>query len=144
MNTRLVLLCTQLLDDSPERLAVLGTLGGSLYRHGNPTGAERTLRNVIQGRETEIEGSLFFFLAMACHQLGRDEEGQDWFQKGVAQSDSETAWDRRVINRILRAEAESLLKPSETPRPAIGEELEAPSSTTSDAHAPVADDDSAP
>jgi tetratricopeptide (TPR) repeat protein len=94
----------------------LRALGASLYRAGK-------YQEVIQRLEESArlkppQGWDWFFLAMAHHQLGHDQQAAACLQHGIAASDQarNRPWDRKVKERLLRLEAETLLQPK-TPAP---------------------------
>jgi tetratricopeptide (TPR) repeat protein len=65
----------------------------------------------------------WFFLAMVHHRLGHREEAKKWFGKAVAwtektirdadQGTTDLPWNRRLTLKLLREEAEALLKPTQ-------------------------------
>lgn len=105
-------------DRHPGDLNHLDTLGAVLYRVGRFSEAAQCLTQVVTKQGDAVSASTCFFLAMTCHQMGRGAEAQQWLDKALARSEKDTAWDLRVIHRVLCQEAQSLLKPAAPPAPA--------------------------
>jgi hypothetical protein len=78
----------------------------------------------------------WYFLAMAHHRLGHREEAKKWLDKAVSWTDkvfreadlgtADLSWSRRLTLKLLRDEAEALLKStpasaSPLPKPAVKE-----------------------
>ncbi|NLT72351.1 MAG: tetratricopeptide repeat protein, partial [Verrucomicrobiaceae bacterium] len=67
----------------------------------------------------------WFFLAMAHHRLGHGEEAKTWLDKAVTstekalgeqkQGTADVPWNRRLTLKLLRDEAEALLKSAPAP-----------------------------
>jgi tetratricopeptide (TPR) repeat protein len=117
----------------PENDGYLNTLGAALYRAGK---FEEAVQQLSEAIKVHGEGGTYtdwLFLAMAHHRLGHADEANRWLAKAVAWIDKALAgkprskpdnslywWDRLEM-RILRREAEALLKdrpsPPKAPQP---------------------------
>jgi tetratricopeptide (TPR) repeat protein len=106
---------------APKESAYVGTLGAALYRAGQYREAVRRLNEAIalQGKGGAAQDWLF--LAMAHHRLGHAAEAKKWLGKAAQEIDQavrddpkNTAaalpWNQRLELRILRREAEKVLK----------------------------------
>jgi tetratricopeptide (TPR) repeat protein len=116
-QAKLVHLARLAKDRYPERALFVDTLGKTCYRAGLFSEAEQCLNEAVNKEGDDVGASTCFFLALTCQQLGRQDEARQWLDKAIARSEQETAWDPRVINRVLRQEAESLLTPAAKPAP---------------------------
>jgi WD40 repeat protein/serine/threonine protein kinase/tetratricopeptide (TPR) repeat protein len=111
----LVRLARRAVELEPRSPAFVYTLGSVLYRTGKLDEAVQRLNEAVALHDTG--GSLFawLFLAMAQHRLGRHDEAKQSFAKALTLSDEKATaglpWDQRLELRLLRREAETLLKP---------------------------------
>jgi WD40 repeat protein/Tfp pilus assembly protein PilF len=95
----------------------LNTLGAILYRAGSYEESVEWMNEIVEHDSEEHYSPAYtwFFLAMAHHQLGHEEEGRTWLKKAIDRAEEETqdnaniAWNRRLTLDLLRTEAESLL-----------------------------------
>ena len=118
----------------------LNTWGAALYRAGRFEGAVARLSeaDALAKEPSEALKSspayTWFFLAMAHHRLGHGEEAKKWLDKAVAWTDkalreadqgtADLPWNRRLTLKLLREEAEALLKSGpapQSPKPAAKE-----------------------
>jgi tetratricopeptide (TPR) repeat protein len=93
-------------DSIPSRLAY----AGMLYRTGQFAKAAEVAESVVKSGSEKTAPIL---LAMAQHQLGRTEEAKKSLEKTAKPDDSAItalAWDERLAYKLLRSEAETLLK----------------------------------
>jgi tetratricopeptide (TPR) repeat protein len=120
---RCVKLAERAVADDPNDYACLNTLGAILYRAG---AVEAAIDKLNEAMKTQGEGGTYgdwLFLAMAHHRLDHPEEAARWLEKTVnwveenkgqnakAETEPSTlAWDDRLELRILRKEAESLIR----------------------------------
>jgi tetratricopeptide (TPR) repeat protein len=94
----------------PNRLAYAGLL----YRTGQFAKAAEVAESVVKSGNEKIAPIL---LAMIQHRLGRTEEAKKTLEKTAKPDDAAItalAWDERLAYKLLRSEAEALLK---TPKP---------------------------
>jgi tetratricopeptide (TPR) repeat protein len=108
-------------------------LGAILFRAGRFEEAIRHLKEAdrLAPPPGDSGGVLmaetWFFLSMAHHRFGHHEEAKKWLDKAVAWTDKilddekkgtvAVRWNRRLTLKLLREEAETLLKPSPPPQP---------------------------
>jgi tetratricopeptide (TPR) repeat protein len=110
-------LAEEAVDQDPENNLFLTILGAALYRAGAFDGAIRRLTEAIE--TTKAGGTVedWLFLAMAMHQASRPDDARYWLHKATElmdrrpdnQSRDATSWQDRLIRKLLRQEAESLL-----------------------------------
>ena len=102
------------------------TLGAILFRAGRLDEAVQQLAEADRLvkdpnlRQSSSPAHTWFFLAMAHHRLGHRDEAKKWLDKAVAwtqktvrdadQGTADLTWNRRLTLKLLRAEAEALLK----------------------------------
>jgi WD40 repeat protein/serine/threonine protein kinase/tetratricopeptide (TPR) repeat protein len=106
----------------PKNPAYLRPLGPALYRAGQFEQAVEQLRKSLKAQGGEEDAWTWLFLAMACHRTGQEGEAGEWLTKATrwieqteqarTSADSGPSWDGRLELRLLRTEAESLLKPA--------------------------------
>ena len=107
----------------PKNSYYLNTHGAMLYRAGQYEKAIEQLEAAASGGKPEDKPSDFLFLAMAHHRLAKKDEAGKWLQKAVQWLDQankvnpgsvpggpEFSWEIQMEFRILRCEAETLLK----------------------------------
>ncbi|MBI1913560.1 MAG: tetratricopeptide repeat protein [Planctomycetes bacterium] len=96
----------------PKDGAIWNTLGVCYYRSGKFKASIEALEKSMNLRKG---GDSFdwFFLAMACWQLGRKEEGRQWYDKGVVWMDKNQPRNDQL--RRFRAEAAEVLGIQEPP-----------------------------
>jgi hypothetical protein len=110
---------------APEDFDRLTLLGAALYRAGQGREALRRLGEASkayslaadQRRRQPIVYN-WLFQAMAHHALGHEHKATEWLQKAVRWMDEVAEdktlgpmpWNRRLTVRLLRREAEALLK----------------------------------
>jgi len=120
-----VRLAEQPVEADPDSDGYLKTLGGILYRAGRvEDGVQRLTEanNMIEDPDTESNSSLAYtcyFLAMAHHKLGHDEEAEKGLQKATEWTDkvlteheegtTPQSWNRRLTLKLLREEAEGMI-----------------------------------
>jgi len=117
--------CVALAKDAAEKLPqdgrVVSSLGAILYRAGQFAEAAKCLEKPEaswgNGPEYEQYSSAYvwFFLAMAQHQLGESAAAENWMSKAVAQADQELSqesifWNRKLTLQLLRDEATMLIR----------------------------------
>jgi tetratricopeptide (TPR) repeat protein len=137
-----VALAERAVKNDSKSVGYLSTLGAILHRAGKHEEAIRRLEEadrLIRHPNSESSHSpayTWFFLAMAHEAAGRHDEAKKWFDKAAAwtntalREDDEgvkpLAWNRRFTLKLLRDEAEELLKTpvgkQEPPRPPAGKE----------------------
>ena len=119
-----VALAERAVKSNPKSITYLNTLGAVLYRAGRWKDALAPLSEaaapVKQPSEAIMSSPAYtwFFLAMAHHRLGHHEEAKKWLDKAVREADQGTAdlpWNRRLTLKLLREEAEALLRPADKP-----------------------------
>jgi eukaryotic-like serine/threonine-protein kinase len=138
-------------DGTPDHMELthLQYIGAVLYRAGRFCDAEKSLKRVVTKMDyPNVLASTYFFLAMSCHQLGRHDDAKQWFDKAISRTendwghlepgvqlivinvidvDSHVAspdWGGKVINRVLREEAEALLSGGEKPDDAPADRID--------------------
>jgi WD40 repeat protein len=101
--------------DHPRQTAYAYTLGASLFRAGRFEDAVKSLDHSIRlhGKGGTAWDALF--LAMAHHRLGHADDAKKWLQMTVAKerdplNSLSLRWEQRLELRLLRQEAEALLK----------------------------------
>ena len=116
--TQLVKLGERLLEESPNRAAVLNTLGAACYRAGQFEAASGRLTQSIELSNEGGSAWDWLFLAMAKQKLGQTNEAKEWFAKVVEWIDRETnertqgqlgarlSWEQRLELQALRREFE--------------------------------------
>lgn len=122
-------LARKAVEAKPQDLDAAKTLGAVLYRAGRFTEAAETF--AATERLTDSGGvsaaSIGFLLAMTQHRLGNVERARASFERAVAWADETLAdrqrlaaanvtWERRATLALLRAEAESVVRPVEAQR----------------------------
>ncbi len=117
----------------PQSASFLNTLGAVLYRAGRfdeslqrLTDADRFAKQPSRS-DMSLPAYTWFFLAMAHHRLGHSEEAKQWLDKAEAWTEKAIAeadqgiefmhWNRRLTLKLLRDEAEALLKSAPAPQP---------------------------
>ena len=86
----------------------LETLGAALYRSGQHAEAVRTLEEAVQLYGKGGTNWMKFFLAMAHQRQGNTAKAKEWLAKAEPPGKNDD-WEERLIDRLLRAEAEKLL-----------------------------------
>jgi tetratricopeptide (TPR) repeat protein len=125
-----VALATKALETDPKSSRYLDTLGAILYRAGRLeeaiqrlTEADRLVQDPADPKLLDSPAYTWYFLAMAQQANGHDEEAKRWLAKAVKWTDEVLAeherqggkqlyWNRRLTLKLLRQEAEALLKAS--------------------------------
>jgi hypothetical protein len=111
-QTPVVRLARKAVDSKPTYWASRHTLGAALYRAGEFQAAtqELNLAGDNQGQGGSVETQLF--LAMAHHRLFHTGEAKTWLARAVKQLDDAppAAWETRLRCRLLRQEAETVLR----------------------------------
>ena len=115
-------LASEAVEQSPNELSFLNTLGAALYRVGRYQAALEKLTEVDrQLAEKEIQPNFspactWYVLAMTHHALGNSAEAANWLKQanertGKVPSDEENPpdWDRRLTLELLRDEATKLI-----------------------------------
>ena len=111
----------------PNSSDVRNTLGTVLYRAGE---FREAIEHLQVASDTQPVGSLtysWFVMAMAHHRLGHPEEAKKWLDKAVQWADKtlpeleegfgfELTWDRRLILKLFREEAEAPAEIIQPPR----------------------------
>jgi WD40 repeat protein/serine/threonine protein kinase/Flp pilus assembly protein TadD len=90
-------------------------LGVALYRAGRDEEAIARLNEVIQAPGPGGTARSWLFLALAYHRRGQDAEAQRCLHTAWTRADKETAtleWQGRLVWRLVRSEADRLLKPA--------------------------------
>ena len=110
--------------ESPGTYQYLNTLGAVLYRAGAYDDAIRTLDEAMKAHGQEGSAWDWLFLAMAHQRAGHPEEAQRWYDRAarwIEQAEQGKvyepyhaqdlpAWSQKLEFRILRREAEALLR----------------------------------
>jgi len=99
------------------------TLGATLYRSGRNEEALRILTTLVERMEKPDSKSspspayTWYFLAMAHHKAGNNDEAvqwlkraNDWTDNALADKDTPPQWNRKITLELLRKEAEALVK----------------------------------
>lgn len=112
--SRPVQLAEMAVQSDPSNFTYVRTLGAALYRAGTFEESLIRLQEVAHRMPpNDSPGYAWFFLAMAHHQLGHDDEAQAWLEKAVAQAEVELqdnpAWNRKFTFQLLREEAEAMI-----------------------------------
>jgi tetratricopeptide (TPR) repeat protein len=109
------------LRGDPEEGRHTIALGAALYRAGRFVEAVRCLDQASAAFRlntakitTFSPAYCWFFLAMAQHRLGHEEQAREWLDKATKRTEQETRnesvrWNRRFTLRLLRREAEELV-----------------------------------
>jgi tetratricopeptide (TPR) repeat protein len=143
-----VRLAEQAVEATPKSVAYLNTLGAIFYRAGRAEEAVERMteaNELIEDPTTSSPAYGWYFLAMAHHKLGNDEEAQKWLDKANQWSDKvldadepgagAVPWNRKLTLKLLREEAEELMgtnaateetQPTEEPVPPAKEPMDAP------------------
>jgi WD40 repeat protein/serine/threonine protein kinase len=102
---------------APGNPNCLNTLGAALYRAGR---YEESVKRLQEAIAANVQGGTvwdFLFLAMAEHRLGHADAAGKWLQKAEDPSmkASTLTWNERLELRLIRDEAEAVLKPPPGP-----------------------------
>ena len=116
-------------QNGPESVSYRTTLGAILYRAGRLEEAVKRLTEADKLAEQPDAAAksspayTWYFLAMAHHKLGDDEEAKKWFQKANEWTDkvmrdheegtATAPWNRRLTLKLLREEAEAMIEKDE-------------------------------
>jgi tetratricopeptide (TPR) repeat protein len=122
---RLVDLAQSAVESAPKDPDCLTAYGAALYRAGRWEDAQRTLARAVHAYDAypgKVRGAVTYaqlFLAMTSNRLSRSEEAQKWMNTAIESIDGPPnassgdygglSWDRRLIARLVRDEAEQLL-----------------------------------
>ncbi len=92
----------------------LNTLGALLYRAGRFEDAVKRLEQAIARRDKVGTVHDILFLAMAHQRLGHGDEARKWLEKSgrAVEQAKDGSWDQRLEVRLLRREAEALIRPA--------------------------------
>jgi tetratricopeptide (TPR) repeat protein len=128
--TPLVVLAEKHLAADRENFPRLTALGAALYRAGRYEEAARWLTQAESAFRkandpAKSTASTWLFLAMAHQRLGHAEQAREWLAKAVREIDHPPAeraqlnrlWYRQLTLRLLRSEAEALLKGTRPDQP---------------------------
>jgi tetratricopeptide (TPR) repeat protein len=117
---RLVEMAERAAATAPDRADYLEILGMALYRAGQFPFARDRLEMAVKLHQEGGTVWMQLFLAMTYHRLGEHDEARKWLTKAVEQikqiesstSDSgkQLDWNWRVRSRLVRQEAEALLR----------------------------------
>jgi len=129
---KIVGLAEKAAESDSKSFAYQNTFGAVLYRAGR---LDEALRQLDQADRLANEPNqavqsspayTWFFLAMAHHRLGHGEEAKTWLDKAVTstekalgertQGTADVPWNRRLTLKLLRDEAEALLKSAPAPQ----------------------------
>jgi tetratricopeptide (TPR) repeat protein len=128
--TKLVEWAEKAFAADPDNAVGLTTLGAVLYRAGRFDEAVRRLTEADAAfkkakARTSTIAYAWLFRAMAEERLGHAEQAQEWFARAVREIEQPPAerandpgagsWNRRLSLRLLRGEAEALLKIAKQP-----------------------------
>jgi tetratricopeptide (TPR) repeat protein len=110
-----VRLAERAVGDAKSSHTYLNTLGAARYRAGRLREAIQALE---EGMKVHGKGGIvedWLLLAMAHHQLGQADRAWHWFTKAAEaldreEPDSTVAWYERLQRRVLRREADELLR----------------------------------
>jgi WD40 repeat protein/tetratricopeptide (TPR) repeat protein/tRNA A-37 threonylcarbamoyl transferase component Bud32 len=114
---RIVEMAERAVKADPGNPAYLNTLGVVYYRAGRLSDAIDRLEEAIKLRPRDGAVEEWYFLAMACRRLRRDEQARIWLRKAQAAAVSQPAaaadapgwrWVDPIRLEILRGEAERL------------------------------------
>jgi WD40 repeat protein/tetratricopeptide (TPR) repeat protein len=96
---------------APDEQVYLNTLGVALYRCGKSAEAIETLGRSLKAGKGRFDGFDLFFLAMAHHRLGHDDEARACFNHAAHWLRSQKSLPERHTSELacFRAEAERLL-----------------------------------
>jgi hypothetical protein len=116
----------------------LTVCGAALYRDGRWDEAQTTLTKAIDAfnslhattRVTDVHAHAQLFLAMANYHLGHPEQAHEWLNSAAKTLENAgtaspgdyggMSWDRRLSAKLLRQEAEQLLKDNGGGAPTAG------------------------
>jgi serine/threonine protein kinase/Tfp pilus assembly protein PilF len=120
-----VRLAEQAVEADSKSAGYLNTLGAILYRAGRKEEAVERLTEAHDMIENPTAASTtspaynLYFLAMAHHKLGHDEEAEKWLDKANEWTDmvlrddesgaAAVAWNRKLTLKLFREEAEELM-----------------------------------
>jgi serine/threonine protein kinase/Tfp pilus assembly protein PilF len=118
---RCVQLAERALASQPKRHGYLNTLGAALYRAGDYPAAVRRLEEAHRAHGKGGYVADWLFLALAHQRLGNAREARHWLEKAeqwldqaeqrfAAGKNPRWSWQRRLELRLLRREAETLLR----------------------------------
>ncbi len=113
-SAKAVELATKAVELAPGEWSYWNTLGAAQYRAGDWQAAIDSLE-----KSSEIRGGFtigWFFLAMAHHQLGHQEEARRWYDTGLKWMDENRSEDEELLR--IRIEVEELLRTSDPNVPA--------------------------
>jgi tetratricopeptide (TPR) repeat protein len=104
-------------EKEPDSFAYRETLGAALYRAGRFAEAVKELDAAVEKNKQDSSVWMQLFLALAHHCLQHTDTAQEWLTKAVQQIEDtkDPGWQDRVRWRVLRQEAEDLLKPPPPP-----------------------------
>jgi tetratricopeptide (TPR) repeat protein len=124
-----VRLAEQAVEAEPNSGVYLKTLGGIFYRVGRFEEAVQRLAEadkLIDDLDSQSKSSpayTWYFLAMAHHKLGHDDEAKKWLDKATEWTDkilaeeeegtATVAWNRLLTLKLLREEAEAMIAEDE-------------------------------
>jgi tetratricopeptide (TPR) repeat protein len=126
--SRLVQWAERLLAAQPNNIVYMNTLGATLYRAGRFEDALKLLSkaSIAYKPADELRSASAYnslFLAMAHSRLQHAEEARKWMRKAISKIDASeqkkaageaasepVPWNRRLTLRLLRTEAENLMK----------------------------------
>ena len=124
-------LANKMVKSNPKSSCYLNTFGAILYRAGQ---LEEAIQRLTEANQLLKDGDpnpsvrsspayTWFFLAMAHHASGHHDEAKKWLDKAGSWTDrvlrehedgtgAKLPWNRRLTLKLLREEAQELLKPS--------------------------------
>jgi WD40 repeat protein/tetratricopeptide (TPR) repeat protein/tRNA A-37 threonylcarbamoyl transferase component Bud32 len=105
---RVVEIAEEVVKYKPKDPDALRTLGAVYYRAGRYEIALKRLQEAIELEKDLV--SAWLFLALAHHRLGNAEEATKWLAKAIEYNTAPLSWDERLKLRLLRTEAEALIK----------------------------------
>jgi WD40 repeat protein/Flp pilus assembly protein TadD len=142
---QVVALAEQFHARGPRDFDGLAALGAALYRAGRFKEAAERLRQAeaAYAQAKSPRGTVVYsqlFLCMAEHRLGHRQEAQQWLERAVRALDppgtearrdpAAQTWNRQLTVRLLRAEAEALVK---APRDGTDQQASLPGTTSGEA-----------
>jgi hypothetical protein len=103
---------TRILGPRPDP-NLLNTLGALLYRAGRFEDAVKLLEEAIARRDKVGTVHDWLFLAMAHQRLGHGDLARKWLEKSgrAVEQAEDGSWEQRLELRLLRREAEALIRP---------------------------------
>jgi tetratricopeptide (TPR) repeat protein len=105
---RVVEIAEEVVKIKPKDPDAVRTLGAVYYRAGRYDAALKRLQEAVELEKDLV--SAWLLLALAHHRLGNTDEATKWLDKAIEYNTAPLSWDERLKLRLLRTEAEALIK----------------------------------